>query len=152
MNSFKATVLAIFCGLLSWQRCTPKQQLQYRTPRAHPPPNARDRAHAGRFSGLSHARPSSSLRFLASEEGRSYLQAIGHPIAPYAIQVFGAAFEERRSYPTRGYREFEAEQQSQAEQVPTGTTSCTGAAGVRFNLEPQDQCGAAERSQCRFSA
>jgi len=33
--------------------------------------------------------PSATLRFLASEEGRAFLKATGHPLAEPAIRAFG---------------------------------------------------------------
>jgi hypothetical protein len=88
------------------------------------------------FQGL-RARPGGSLRFLASEEGRSFLLATGHPIAPYAIQLFGEP-SKKTVVPVSWYREFESAQRSpaQTEQVP-GSVSCTGIGGARFNLEPR---------------
>ena len=44
------------------------------------------------FQGF-RVRPSAPLRFLASGEGRGYLEAIGHPLAPYLSRAFGANAE-----------------------------------------------------------
>jgi len=86
MNSLKKISLAACFSLLSFTA------LHAQTP-SQPRPRAASGERSGQgmptaFRGF-RMPPSSGLRFLASEEGRSYLQAIGHPIAPYAIQVFG---------------------------------------------------------------
>jgi hypothetical protein len=132
MNSLKKISLAACFSLLSFAA------LHAQTP-SQPRPRAASGERSGpgmpaAFRGF-RMPPSSGLRFLASEEGRSYLQAIGHPIAPYAIQVFGQP-SKATVVPDAWLQEFKAEQQSQAAE-PTGTTPCTGAAGVRFNLEPR---------------
>ena len=130
MNSSKTILLAIFCGFLSFTA------LQAQTPAAQSARGASPKS-AGRdmpaaFKGL-RIPPSGPLRFLASEEGRSFLQAIGHPIAPYAIRLFGQP-SKTTTVPESWYREFEAGQQPQAV-APAG--SCNGIAGARFNLEPR---------------
>src|SRR5580698_3335949 len=136
MNSFKATVLAIFCGLLSCTALHAQTGIATsQAPRPASPERPGPNVPAA-FQGLS-VRPGGSLRFLASEEGRSFLLATGHPIAPYAIQLFGEP-SKTTVVPASWYREFEAAQRSQAqtEQAP-GSVSCTGTAGARFNLEPR---------------
>jgi hypothetical protein len=136
MNSFKATVLAISCGLLSCTALHAQTAVAVsQAPRAASPERPGPSVPAA-FQGLS-ARPGGSLRFLASEEGRSFLLATGHPIAPYAIQLFGEP-SKKTVVPASWYREFEAAQhlQAQTEQAP-GSVSCTGIAGARFNLEPR---------------
>jgi len=136
MSSFKATVLAIFCGLLSCTALYAQTAIAVsQAPRAVSPEGPGPSVPAA-FQGL-RARPGGSLRFLASEEGRSFLLATGHPIAPYAIQLFGEP-SKKTVVPVSWYREFESAQRSpaQTEQVP-GSVSCTGIGGSRFNLEPR---------------
>lgn len=136
MSSFKATVLAIFCGLLSCTALYAQTAIAVsQAPRAVSPEGPGPSVPAA-FQGL-RARPGGSLRFLASEEGRSFLLATGHPIAPYAIQLFGEP-SKKTVVPVSWYREFESAQRSpaQTEQVP-GSVSCTGIGGARFNLEPR---------------
>ena len=136
MSSFKATVLAIFCGLLSCTALYAQTAIAVsQAPRAVSPEGPGPSVPAA-FQGL-RARPGGSLRFLASGEGRSFLLATGHPIAPYAIQLFGEP-SKKTVVPVSWYREFESAQRSpaQTEQVP-GSVSCTGIGGARFNLEPR---------------
>jgi len=136
MSSFKATVLAIFCGLLSCTALYAQTAIAVsQAPRAVSPEGPGPSVPAA-FQGL-RARPGGSLRFLASGEGRSFLLATGHPIAPYAIQLFGEP-SKKTVVPVSWYREFESAQRSpaQTEQVP-GSVSCTGIGGSRFNLEPR---------------
>jgi hypothetical protein len=136
MNSFKVTILAIFCGLLPFtalhaQTAIAVSQNPRATSAERPAPNV-----PAAFQGL-RVPPGGSLRFLASDEGRSFLLATGHPIAPYAIQLFGEP-SKKTVVPASWYREFESAQHSlaQIEEAP-GTVSCTGTAGARFNLEPR---------------
>src|SRR5580658_1675273 len=113
MNSFKATVLAIFCGLLSFTALHAQTAIAVsQAPRATFPERPAPSVPAA-FQGL-RVPPGGSLRFLASEEGRSFLLATGHPIAPYAIQLFGEP-SEKAVVPVSWYRDFESAQHSQAQ-------------------------------------
>src|SRR5580693_4041957 len=108
MNSSKTILLAMFCGFLSFTA------LHAQTPAAQrargTSPERPGQTMPAVFKGL-RIPPSGPLRFLASEEGRSFLQAIGHPIAPYAIQLFGQP-SKTTVVPASWYREFEAAQRS----------------------------------------
>src|ERR1700731_3998848 len=73
--------------------------------------------------------PSAPLRFLASEQGRAYLQATGHPLAPYAIRAFGATTSPAANIVSTDSRPADVE--------APASSSCTGNAGTRFNLEPR---------------
>jgi hypothetical protein len=132
MNSFKTLVLTALCGLLSLTA------LQGQTPTARRPhaasPEQPAQSASAAFQGL-RVPPGGSLRFLASEDGRSFLQATGHPIAPYAIEVFGEP-SKTTVVPASWYRALEATQQSQDVEA-AGSGQCNGSAGVRFNLEPR---------------
>jgi len=131
MNSFKTIVLTAMCGLLSLTALhgqTPAAQRPHAVSPERPGQNA-----SAAFQGL-RVPPGGSLRFLASEEGRSFLQATGHPIAPYAIEVFGEP-SKTTVVPASWYRALEATQQSQ--DVEAGSGPCNGSAGARFNLEPR---------------
>jgi len=130
MNSSKTILLAIFSGFLSFtvlQGQTPAAQRQ-----AESSPERGGQRMPLAFKNF-RIPPSGPLRFLASDEGRSFLQAVGHPVAPYAIQVFGQP-SKTTVVPDSWYREFEAGQQSQA---AAATAPCDGIAGSRFNLEPR---------------
>lgn len=134
MNSFKNVVFAVLCGLLSFTALHAQTPAPQRPRVASPERPGQTMPLA--FRGF-RIPPSGPLRFLASEEGRSFLQATGHPIAPYAIQVFGEP-SKTTVVPASWYLEFEAAQQSPAaEAAATTAASCNGASGVRFNLEPR---------------
>jgi hypothetical protein len=143
MNSFKTIAFTVFCGLLSFTALH-AQTVAPQRPRAasleRPGPSI-----PGAFQGL-HAPPGGSSRFLASEEGRSFLKATGHPIAPYAIQAFGEP-SKTTVVPASWYRELESGQQSQDAEVDA-SAPCDGIAGARFNLEsranavPQNEANA----------
>jgi hypothetical protein len=137
MNSFKTIVLAAICAAVSLTTLHAQTPAPQR-PRAA---SAERLAHSkpgqtmpSAFRGFRMA-PSGPLRFLASEEGRKFLQDVGHPIAPYAIQAFGEP-SKATVVPAAWYQEFKAEQQSEAAEA-AGTTPCNGIAGARFNLEPR---------------
>ena len=132
MNSFKTIALTALCGLLSLTALhgqTPAAQHPHSTSSEQPRQSA-----SAAFQGL-RVPPGGSLRFLASEEGRSFLQATGHPIARYAIEVFGEP-SKTTVVPASWYRALEATQQSQDVEA-AGSGSCNGSAGARFNLEPR---------------
>ncbi len=128
MNSSKSIILAIFCFLsftaLHAQTSAEQRHRQGSTERS-------GQSMPVAFRGF-RVPPSGPIRFLASEQGRSFLQAIGHPIAPSAIQVFGEP-SKTTAVPDSWYREFSAGQQSQA----VAAAPCGGIAGARFNLEPR---------------
>src|SRR5579862_1835954 len=132
MNSFKTIVLSAFCSLLlltTLHGQTPAAQRPHAATARQPGQSA-----LAAFQGL-RVHLGGSLRFLASEEGRSFLQATGHPIAPYAVEVFGEP-SKTTVVPTSWYRALEATQQSQDVEA-AGSGSCNGSAGARFNLEPR---------------
>ena len=90
--------------------------------------------------------PSAPLRFLASEEGRSFLKASGHPLAQYAIQAFGepsqaavASAARLRQAATGPWRTVSGRTVSERfeEAVPGTPVPCSGNSGARFNLEPR---------------
>jgi hypothetical protein len=132
MNSFKTIVLAVFCGLLSFTALHAQTPVPQR-PRGTSPERPGQSMPLA-FRGF-RIPPSGPLRFLASEEGRSFLQTVGHPIAPYAIQAFGEP-SKATVVPGAWFQEFHAEQQFHAAE-PGATAPCDGIAGARFNLEPR---------------
>ena len=92
-------------------------------------------AHMSRgLQGL-HFPPSAPLRFLASEEGRAFLKATGHPLAQYAIQAFGEP-SKNTVVPARWLHHV-AEANQQPADAAAGTVPCTANSGARFNLEPR---------------
>jgi hypothetical protein len=130
MNSSKTILLAIFCGFLSFTALQAQTPAAQRAREASPERPGQSMPVA--FKGF-RVPPSGPIRFLASEEGRSFLQAIGHPIAPYAIKAFGEP-SKTATAPASWYREFEAGLQSHA---AAASAPCNGIAGARFNLEPR---------------
>ncbi len=79
-----------------------------------------------------HFPPSAPRRFLASEEGRAFLKATGHPLAPYAIAAFGEPTRDT-VVPAQWLRQAAEPHTTDA----TATVPCTGSSGARFNLEPR---------------
>lgn len=75
--------------------------------------------------------PSAPLRFLASEEGRAYLAATGHPLAKAAIQAFG------EPSPDTVIPAAWLERAPAVSTAPTASAPCAGVFGSRFNLEPR---------------
>jgi hypothetical protein len=72
---------------------------------------------------------------MASEEGRSFLKATGHPLAKYAIARWG---EPSKSTVVPAQWSWQAADESQqAATAPASESSCNAANGVRFNLEPR---------------
>src|SRR5690348_6702047 len=86
-------------------------------------------ARGPRHSGTSRSR---GQRFLASEEGRAFLKATGHPLAPYAIAAFGEPSNDT-VIPQRWLQPTANPETS----VAPATVPCTGNNGARFNLEPR---------------
>lgn len=82
-------------------------------------------------------------RFLASDEGRAFLLATGHPLAKYAIERFGEPAK-NTVVPQAWMKQFS--NTSQPEAAPA--VPCGGPSGARFNLEaranavPQNQASA----------
>jgi hypothetical protein len=76
--------------------------------------------------------PSAPLRFLASEEGRTFLKATGHPLAGPAILAFGEP-SRTTAVPPAWLANFAAAGSSSQ---PTAAP-CSGSQGARFNLEPR---------------
>ena len=78
--------------------------------------------------------PSGPLRFLASEEGRSFLKVTGHPLAEAAIRAFGEP-RQRVTAPALWLERAHAAKEAAAAD-PAGS-ACNGPVGARFNLEPR---------------
>jgi len=76
--------------------------------------------------------PSAGLRFLASEEGRAFLKATGHPLAQPAIAAFGEP-SKTTVVPAPWFRQAA---QAGENSVPA-TVPCAGGSGAQFNLEPR---------------
>jgi len=133
MTSFKTIVLAAFCALLSLTAMH-GQTVAAQRPNAISPEQPGHSASAA-FQGL-RVPPGGSLRFLISEEGRSFLQATGHPIAPYAVAAFGEP-SKTTVVPAAWYRALEEATQQFQDVEAAGSGVCNGSAGVRFNLEPR---------------
>jgi hypothetical protein len=96
----------------------------------------RPRARAKRPPIPANLQRSATLRFLASEEGRSLMQVSGHPLSRYLNQAFGdpspAALEAAQSRLPRI-----TTASSEPGAAPAATVPCTGSSGARFNLEPR---------------
>ena len=75
---------------------------------------------------------SRAQRFLASDEGRAFLKATGHPLAPYAIAAFGEPSKDA-VIPVQWMRPTADAEAS----IGPVTVPCTGNNGARFNLEPR---------------
>jgi hypothetical protein len=85
-------------------------------------------------------RPSAPLRFLASGEGRGYLEAVDHPLARYLSTAFGGMVEQAIAPEPQLVEEPLATESLQPELAAAATppvTSCKTNLGRRFNLEPR---------------
>src|SRR5580700_3312741 len=78
--------------------------------------------------------PSGTLRFLASEEGRSFLKATGHPLAKAAILAFGEPAK-TTVVPPSWFAQARAAEESPS--AAPAASACNGPEGARFNLEPR---------------
>lgn len=127
MKSFGVNALVIVAGsvLLTMLHAQSRQFMSDGTAPGNP---------AYRLKGLQslHFPPSTPQRFLASEEGRAFLQATGHPLAPYAIGAFGEP-SRVTVVPARWLRQAAEAHTTDA----PATVPCTGSSGARFNLEPR---------------
>ena len=81
--------------------------------------------------------PSGPARFLASEEGRGFLLATGHPIAASAIRAFGMPSEHTILPPNW--------LEGESVDAVAAPAACNSPSGVRFNLEPR--AGAVPQNQ-----
>ena len=129
MKSFEASALAVVSG------CLLLTTLHGQSPAREPVSNHSAHQSQARLpkalQGL-HVPPSAPLRFLASEEGRAFLKATGHPLAPYAIVAFGEPSKDT-VVPKQWLR-----QAAEARAIDTpATVPCIGNSGARFNLEPR---------------
>ena len=88
-------------------------------------------SNAHRVSHSDSAR-SKGQRFLTSDEGRAFLKATGHPLAPYAIAAFGEPAKDT-VIPPQWMRPIANAEAS----IGPATVPCTGNNGARFNLEPR---------------
>jgi len=88
-------------------------------------------SNAHRVSHSDSAR-SKGQRFLTSDEGRAFLKATGHPLAPYAIAAFGEPAKDT-VIPPQWMRPIANAEAS----IGPATDPCTGNNGARFNLEPR---------------
>ncbi|HXM98611.1 MAG TPA: sialidase family protein [Candidatus Dormibacteraeota bacterium] len=83
-------------------------------------------------------RPSAPLRFLASGEGRGYLEAVDHPLAQYLSTAFGGKVEQAIAPEPQLAEEPLTNESVQPELTATApVTSCKANLGKRFNLEPR---------------
>ncbi len=91
--------------------------------------------------------PSAEALFLASEEGRSFLLATGHPLGQYAVNRFGAPAK-TTAVPEEWLQPVEPASAAVIAAVPPTVVPCGGSSGARFNLElrasavPQNQASA----------
>ncbi len=77
---------------------------------------------------------SAEARFLASEEGRAFLLATGHPLGQYAVNRFGEPA--RTTEVPAEWLQLKENASVDAGVAPAGVP-CGGAEGARFNLEPR---------------
>ncbi len=134
MKTSKTATLAVFMGLL----LLAGSQAQTARPRNGGAP-ARQRGTARRLHGLEalHFAPSAPRRLIASDEGRAFLNATGHPLAQYAVQAFGEPAKET-VVPARWWEQVsEATEQGVVQTTVPTTVPCSGGSGARFNLEPR---------------
>src|SRR5258708_3467846 len=129
MKSFKVSTLAIVSGFLLLPGLHAQSSGRHNYGAVSPRKNQSRMPQA--FEGF-RIPPSAGLRFLASEEGRAFLKATGHPLAQPAIATFGEP-SKTTVVPAPWFR-----QATQAGQnsVPA-TVPCAGASGAQFNLEPR---------------
>ena len=77
---------------------------------------------------------SATARYMASEQGRAWFEATGHPVSKYLNQAFGepapAAVEAARI-------RLHPQTPAAPEQSPQASVPCNGSSGARFNLEPR---------------
>jgi len=132
MKSSKIAALTVLGGLFLFtashaQTASPQNVNEHstQTSQAHGPRG---------LQGL-HFPPSAPRRFVASEEGRAFLKATGHPLAQYAIQAFGEPAK-KTVVPARWLQQV-AEGSQQAADAAAATVPCTANSGARFNLEPR---------------
>jgi hypothetical protein len=80
-------------------------------------------------------RLSGEMRFLASEEGRAFLKATGHPLAQYAIAKWG---EPSTTTVVSGqWLQKSADAHGEWPAGPASSVPCNASNGTRFNLEPR---------------
>ena len=89
--------------------------------------------------------PSATLRFLASEEGRAFLKATGHPLAEPAIRAFGEPSKTIAVPPA-----WFADLTTEAESPAPAPSPCGGPQGARFNLEPRANAVAQNQASADF--
>ena len=78
---------------------------------------------------------SATARYLASEDGRAWLEASGHPLSKYLNQAFGEPSRARRVEAARN--RLSRTTAAASEPSPQASVPCNGATGARFNLEPR---------------
>lgn len=81
-----------------------------------------------------HNLPSGPMLFLASDEGRAFLRATGHPLANAAIRAFGEPAD-GTVIPSAWLAAHAAVQSAPA--AAPDAVACAGNFGARFNLEPR---------------
>src|SRR5579863_1358235 len=126
MKAIKISIVGLLVGFLCAVAAAQTSGFPFtrNTRQLHVPPQAQ------------HAR-SAAYRYLASDEGRAWMQVSGNPKSKYLNQRFGepssGALEQARILlqQMRG-------QTAQVESEPTpGSVPCNGKGGARFNLEPR---------------
>lgn len=142
MKSFKAPSLAIVSGCLL---LTALYAQSPSSPSAREVPARRNQVHLPRTLQSLHVLPSAPLRFLASEEGRAFLKATGHPLAQYAIAAFGEPPKDT-VIPAQWLRQAAEASTAQA----PASVPCTGNSGARFNLEPRGNAVPQNQSTADF--
>jgi hypothetical protein len=126
MNALKIVILGLFAGLLcaTASAQTSRFPLTLNTRQLHIPPKAQ------------HVR-SPMYRYLASDEGRAWMQVSGDPRSSFFNRRFGGpssvALEQARTL----LRQLNAQPQQVETEPAPGSAPCNGKAGVRFNLEPR---------------
>jgi len=145
MKSFKISILAMVAGLVLLT-LSHAQSPDRRNPRGNP---------LARFqltlpAGFQDARTPHSwaMRFLASEEGRGFLKATGHPLAKYAIAAFGEP-SKNTVVPAQWFQQAAEARQDLGTTAPT-SAPCNASNGVRFNLEPRVKATTQNQAQADF--
>lgn len=143
MKSFRTAALIVLGGLFT---ASPAQSPSAQNISSH----SRQTSQAHKSRGLQglHFPPSAPLRFLASEEGRAFLRATGHHLAPYAIQAFGEPAKET-VVPARWLQQV-AEASQHSADAAAATVPCSGNDGTRFNLEPRQNAWPQNQASADF--
>jgi len=132
MKSFDGCILTIAAGLLLATATYPQTPVRHNV-RAQSP--SRLKLTLPPEFLASRTPRTGTLAFIASEEGRSFLKATGHPLAKYAIARWGEP--SKTTVVPAPWLEQANEARQQLTSAPDATSTCDASNGTRFNLEPR---------------